>query len=482
MELTPDQVARTIGGKWLAQPDAGSVRVPVRGISIDSRTVCAGDLFWAIKGDRFDGNDFVDKAIEKGAVAAVVSRTTGPDAIRNKLIKVEDTLISLRHMATDWRAQHSCTVIAVTGSSGKTTTKELISSILMQQYNCLKTEGNKNNLIGVSLTLLRIAKMHEVAVVELGMNHRGEIAQLTSMTQPRIGVITNIGRAHIGLLGSINCIIDAKSELLEGMEPDGIAVLNRDDPYYYILAERCPNGVITVGESDDADVRIHGIKLFPQEGRTEVTVIARGDPLTVALPILGRTAAYNLSMAVAVAMQLGCGRQEIMEGVAGFMPVSSRMNHRVVQGIHILDDSYNANPESMHSALNTLFECKGSARSIAILGDMLELGNQSECLHRQLGQWIGHNRKVDFLITIGSQARIMAEEAVKMGYPSRNVWSMGEHEEISLLAYSLLGSGDWVLIKGSRMMGLDRVSARIVELINSRNGVQKRMAHTEGSL
>ena len=158
MKLTPDQVARTIGGEWLAEPDAGSVRAPIREISIDSRTLCAGDLFWAIKGDRFDGNDFVDAAIEKGAVAAVVSRATGSDAVRNKLIKVDDTLASLRHMATEWRARHSCKVIAVTGSSGKTTTKELISSILMQRYSCLKTEGNKNNLIGVSLTLLRITE------------------------------------------------------------------------------------------------------------------------------------------------------------------------------------------------------------------------------------------------------------------------------------------------------------------------------------
>ncbi|MGA1843261.1 MAG: UDP-N-acetylmuramoyl-tripeptide--D-alanyl-D-alanine ligase [bacterium] len=480
MKLTPDQVARTIGGEWLAHPDAKCARTAIREISIDSRTVCAGDLFWAIKGERFDGNDFVDAAIEQGAVAAVVSRATGSDGVRNRLIKVDDTLASLRHMAAEWRARHSCRVIAVTGSSGKTTTKELISSILMQRYNCLKTEGNKNNLIGVSLTLLHMAEGHEAAVVELGMNHLGEIAQLTSMVRPSIGVITNIGRAHIGFLGSVNCIIDAKSELLQGMDSDGMAVLNRDDPYYYILVERCPNGVITVGESDDADVRIHGITLLPEEGMTEVTVIVKGEPITATLPILGRTAAYNLSMAVAVALHMGCGKHEIMDGVAAFTPVLNRMHHKVVRGIHILDDSYNANPESMHSALNTLSECKGSNRSVAILGDMLELGNQSECLHRQLGQWLGHNRRLDFLITIGPQARIMAEEAVKMGYPCRNVWSLKEHEEISLLACSLVDSGDWVLIKGSRLMGLDRVSARIVELINARNGVQKRMAHTEG--
>jgi len=201
--------------------------------------------------------------------------------------------------------------------------------------------------------------------------------------------------------------------------------------------------------------------------------------LSLSLPMLGKFIAHNLVMAIAVAMELDCEQKEIKAGIAEFHPIPNRMDHCIVKGIHILDDSYNANPESMHSALSTLFECKGSAKSMAILGDMLELGSQSECLHRQLGQWLGHNNKVDFLIALGSQAKIMAQEAVKTGYPSQNVWSIEEHEKASILAGSLLNAGDWVLIKGSRQMGLDQISRRLIEIINSRNSSQKKERNKE---
>jgi len=307
----------------------------------------------------------------------------------------------------------------------------------------------------------------------------GEIAQLTAMVKPKIGVITNIGRAHIGLLGSVNRIIDAKSELLEGMGPDGLAVLNRDDPYFYILAERCQDGVVTVGESEKADLRIQGIELLPEEGMTKVDMKLKGKHLSFSLPVLGRFIAYNLVMAIAVALEFNCSQKEMESGISEFIPIPNRMDHQIVQGIHILDDSYNANPESMHSALSTLFECKGPAKSVAILGDMLELGEQSECLHRQLGQWLGHNKNVDFLIAFGPQARLMAQEAVKTGYPSQNIWTMDEHEEASKTANSLLSPGDWILIKGSRGMGLDRVSKKLIELICDRNGLDKKSWHKE---
>jgi UDP-N-acetylmuramoyl-tripeptide--D-alanyl-D-alanine ligase len=469
VDITLDILKQMIGGKWLKEPEKAVNRLHIREISIDSRTLCSGDVFWAIKGERYDGHDFIEEAFEKGAIAAVISKSLHFRPVHGSLIQVDDTLISLQRLATEWRKKHSCPLIAVTGSSGKTTTKEMISKVLGQKYNCLSTKGNMNNNIGVSLTMLRLRESHEVAVIELGMNHQGEIAQLTSIVKPTIGVITNIGKAHIGFLGSVNHIIEAKAELLEGMDPDGLAILNRDDPYYYILAERCQNGVITVGESEKADFRIIKVDLFPKEGRTEVVIKIKGEILSLSLPMLGKFIAHNLVMAVAVAMELDCGLKEIKTGIAEFQPIPNRMDHFIVKDIHILDDSYNANPESMHSALSTLFECKGSAKSMAILGDMLELGNQSECLHRQLGQWLGHNNKVDFLITLGSQAKIMAQEAVKTGYPSQNVWSIEEHEKASILASSLLKAGDWVLIKGSRQMGLDKISKRLVEIINSSN-------------
>lgn len=479
MEITPDKIARIIEGSWIEGPEEGIYNASVRNISIDSRTLCPGDLFWCIKGERFDGHDFVEQAFKKGALAAVVSRPIPSCGAPGRLIQVGNTLKALQKMAKSWREMHPCSIVAVTGSSGKTTTKELIAKILKQRYNCLSTEGNMNNHIGVSLMLLRLNKSHQVGVLELGMNHLGEIAQLTDMVKPRIGVITNIGKAHIGLLGSVNQIIDAKSELLEGMGPEGLAVLNRDDPYYYILAERCQNGVITVGESEKADLRIQKIELFPSEGKTKVVMKVKGKVFSLSLPILGRFIAYNLLMAIAVAMEMGCEQKEIESGIADFSPIPNRMDHQIIKGIHILNDSYNANPESMHSALSTLFECKGSSRSMAILGDMLELGSQSECLHRQLGQWLGHNKRVDFLIACGEQAKLMAQEAVKTGYPPQSVWSLNEPEKIAKLASSLLDSGDWVLIKGSRQMALDRVFANLGELIRGSNGYKKKQLDKE---
>ncbi|MGA1789975.1 MAG: UDP-N-acetylmuramoyl-tripeptide--D-alanyl-D-alanine ligase [bacterium] len=474
MEITTDRIARIIGGEWIEKPDKAISHKKVGGISIDSRTLCQGDLFWCIKGERFDGHNFVEEAFKKGALAAVVSRPMDSCSAPGRLISVQDTLKALQILAKSWREMHPCPIVAVTGSSGKTTTKELIAKILKQRYNCLSTEGNMNNHIGVPLMLLRLEASHEVGVLELGMNHLGEIAQLTDMVKPKIGVITNIGKAHIGLLGSVNQIIDAKSELLEGMGPDSLAVLNRDDPYYYILAERCQNGVITVGESEKADLRIQKIELLPSEGKTQVVMKIKEKILSLSLPILGRFIAYNLLMAIAVAMEMGCEQTDIESGIADFSPIPNRMDHQIIKGIHILNDSYNANPESMHSALSTLFECKGSARSMAILGDMLELGSQSECLHRQLGQWLGHNKRVDFLIAYGVQAELMAQEAVKTGYPPQNVWSINNLDEIAKMAGSLLDAGDWVLIKGSRQMGLDRVASDLSELIRIRNGFKKK--------
>lgn len=474
MELTLDILEKMIAGEWLKKPKKTLCQSPVRQISIDSRTLCAGDLFWVIKGERFDGHDFVEEAFKKGALAAVISRPVRFSPVNGGLIKVQDTLISLQGLATAWREKHSCRVIAVTGSSGKTTTKELIAKILSRKYNCLSTEGNMNNNIGVSLTMMRLKESHQVAIIELGMNHKGEIAQLTSIVKPMIGIITNIGKAHIGLLGSVNHIIEAKAELLEGMGPEGLAILNRDDPYYYILAERCKNGIITVGESNKADLIIQNIELNPREGKTKVVFKVKGKMFSLTLPVLGRFIAHDLLIAVAVAMEFDCSQEEIEAGIAQFNSIPNRMDHHIVEGVHILDDSYNANPESMHFALRTLFECKGSGRSMAILGDMLELGSQSECLHRQLGQWLGHNRKVDFLITFGSQTKIMAEEAIKTGYPSKRVWSVERHEDASRLAGSLLKDGDWVLIKGSRQMRLDKISGRLIEIIASANYMKKK--------
>ncbi|MBN2373169.1 UDP-N-acetylmuramoyl-tripeptide--D-alanyl-D-alanine ligase [bacterium] len=472
MKLTPETVIRLTGGEWLKMPDADICQTSIRQISIDSRKLCPGDLFWALKGEIFDGHDFVAEALDKGALAAVVSRHVNFGITQGRLICVEDTLEGLQMLAASWRDQHPCPIVAVTGSCGKTTTKELIAGILSQKFKCLSTEGNMNNHIGVPLTLLRLRDYHEAGVLELGMNHQGEIAKLTAMIKPKIGAITNIGKAHIGFLGSINGIVEAKAELLDGMGPDGLAVLNRDDPFYNILAARSKNGIISLGESEDADIRIDKIEIFPQEGRTDVSFKAGGEVFSFSMPVLGRFIAYNLAMAVAIAIQLGCGRSEIEAGIRGFIPSPGRMHHHVVNDIHILDDSYNANPESVHLALKTLIECKGTGRSLAILGDMLELGDQSECLHRQLGQWLGYKRKVDFLIAFGPQAKMMAQEAIKSGFPAQKVWSMDDHEAVVGLADSLLHPKDWALIKGSRQMSLDKVSKRLIDLIGSRNSVK----------
>lgn len=479
MRLTIDNINRILGGTWIKRPDEGILHREINQISIDSRTVCEGDVFFALKGQYFDGNDYAYDALQKGALCSIVSKPIPPGEDRGGIIRVDDTLASLQSLASEWRQLHNCPIIAITGSTGKTTTKEMLTSILSEKYRCFCTKGNMNNHIGVPLTIMKLRGFHEVGVLEFGMNQKGEIAMLTSMVKPEIGVITNIGKAHIGFLDSINGVLEAKAELLEGMGSNSRAVLDRDGPFFDILASKCRNGIITIGTSEESDLVIGRVILIPDEVKTEVSFKVRGESYTLSVPILGKFIARNLAMSVVVALELGCGRMEIESGISKFTQMPGRMYHHIVGGVHIIDDSYNANPESVHHALKTLIECKGTGKSLAILGDMLELGNQAECLHRQLGQWLGYKKKVDYIITFGPNAHVMAQEAIKSGYPPKMIWSLEDQEKVSQLADSLLHSKDWVLIKGSRGMGLESVSKRLTELISSRNGNKRGVNSTK---
>jgi UDP-N-acetylmuramoyl-tripeptide--D-alanyl-D-alanine ligase len=434
-------------------------RLEIKGVSIDSRTIREGELFVAIKGDRFDGHDFVPDVIQRGAWGALVERTALADRFSvlgglKNILPVEDTLIALQEMAYNHRRQFTVPVVGITGSNGKTTTKEMLAGILQQQGPVLKNEGNLNNHIGVPLTLLRLNAGHKAAVVEMGMSAAGEINALARFVGPDIGVITNIGPAHLEFLKSMDLVAQAKGELFNHLKPGGTAVLNADDRYFDTLKKKFNGRVLSFGIDTRCDVRASDIR--QEKDFTDLTIRSDESKVDVRLRAVGKHNVYNALAAAAAALAVGMSLDAVKNGLDDFVPTAMRSEIRQVQGRTVLADCYNANPASMEAALATLVSLKSGNKSIAMLGDMLELGKVAVEAHRAIGTTAAR-LGVDLVITLGPLAKEVGKGAIDAGMSKDRVLEAGSHAEAAILLKQLSKPGDTVLIKGSRGMKMEKI-------------------------
>lgn len=453
MRLTIGEALQAMGGSMTS----GSPDGFFHGVSTDTRTLRRGDLFFALKGERFDGHTFLKVALQKGAAGAVVSRS-GLGPLRRgprNLIRVRDTLTALGDLAAAWRGRFRIPVVAVTGSNGKTTTKEMIAAILESRYRVLKTEKNFNNLIGLPQTLFHLTARDEVAVLEMGMNAPGEIERLAEIAAPHVGVITNVGRAHLEGLHSLRGVAAAKGELLRHLPRDGLAILNRDDHFFHFLRKISPAPVASFGWSPASQIRGDLLRWDDLCGM-KLTARIRKAPVAVYLRFLGRHNASNALAALAVGNYFKVPAPLMRRALERLGPQPSRMEaHRTRRWI-ILNDTYNANPDSMLQAFHLLREVKGSRRGVAVMGEMLELGRASLRAHREIGAR-AVAEGVDLVVSVGRQGDQVRMGARQAGASTDQAIWFRTMETAARRLPLLLRRGDLILVKGSRGVRMERI-------------------------
>ncbi len=445
-------VAEVTGGHLIQN----GASVELQGISTDSRTLQPGDLFVPLRGEKFDGHDYLTQAIQRGAAACLSEETIG--GLLVPVIKVSDTLKALGDLAAAVRRKFAGPVIGITGTSGKTTCKEMLAAVLNHLGPGLKSAGNFNNLVGVPLTLFGLQPEHQWAVVEMGMSSRGEIARLAEIAAPNIGLITNVGAGHLANFDGLAGVARAKGELFIGLPTGGVALINIDDPEICVLP--VANGVRKVffGTGSDATVRAERVEVH--NGSVSFTLVIDGAEQRVVLPLPGRHNVANALGAAAAATVLGVGHKEIAAGLAAFQPCPGRMELIELPGnVVVLEDSYNANPLSVHAALNALRDLGTAGQRIAVLGDMLELGASAQELHHQIGTLVA--RRADRLFTYGRLAEEIAQGARDSGMSVEMIYAAKSHEELAERLLGVLKAGDRVLIKGSRGMRMEKVTAAL---------------------
>lgn len=446
-------------------PLAGGSAWGCRGISTDTRTLIAGNLFIALPGENFDGHDHLAAAARAGASGLLIRTerfaAASPQAGDLPIIGVADTVEALGAIARAWRRRFPIPVVAITGSAGKTTTKELLAAIVSRSRSILKTAGNLNNLIGLPLTLLGLRAGHETAIVELGTNRPGEIGRLTAISEPNVGLITNIGPAHTEGLGSLEGVREEKGDLFRVMAGRGTAVINRDDDAIACLAARWQGKRITFGLGPDADLSARRIGRPAPDGVT-FELVAGGDATPVRLAVPGRHNVMNALAAAAAARALGFDRQEIAAGLAAFSPVPGRMEIRPLgAGVHLIIDAYNANPASVREALLTLRELRGAGRGFAVLADMLELGDRSEEMHSRVGALLVETG-IEKVYLKGALSRFILSGAKQQGFPAERIALFEDPGPVVADLRRRLRPGDWIMIKGSRRMKLETVAEAII--------------------
>jgi UDP-N-acetylmuramoyl-tripeptide--D-alanyl-D-alanine ligase len=449
------EVAQFSGGRLIQ----GDPALAVDRLHTDTRTLTTGDCFVALHGDRFDGHEFVREVRHHGAVAALVSKRTLPDLPADLgLVEVPNTLEGLQRFAATYRSLLSVRTIGVTGSSGKTSTKELIAAVLRTRFKTKATEGNLNNHIGVPLTLIRLDEDDEYGVIEMGMNHPGEIAPLAAMAAPSIGVISSIGPAHIEFFSGQAAIAEEKAALLAALPADGVAILNGDDEWSRRIASTSTARVVWTGQGVDSTWRAEDLQVT-SEG---LTFLMRHDTesVPVRLPYFNRVMAANALLAAAVGAECGLNLAEIATGLESAQVPGARMQLVKARGASIINDAYNANPASMRAALVALKEFPGAARRLAVLGSMGELGQHAPELHRAIGEFAAREG-IDFIVAVGPHADSSRAGALSAGMSPERVVLAPDVIEATEVLLAHLREGDAVLVKGSHFMGLEKLVATV---------------------
>jgi UDP-N-acetylmuramoyl-tripeptide--D-alanyl-D-alanine ligase len=422
-----------------------------RGCSIDSRTLQPGELFFAVRGERLDGHDFVEAALAKGAVAAVVCRDyMKHDSARAGLLTVDDPLTALQHLGAAVRRLWGRPLIAVTGSAGKTTTKEAIAHVLATRRRVLKSQGNLNNQFGMPLQLLKLEPEHELAVIEIGMSHAGEITDLARLAQPNCGVVTMVAPVHLEFFDSIAAIARAKYELIESLPPGGIAVLNADDEYVSQFSRDFHGKVKTFGMNKPADVAARHIEWHGPQG-SAFEIVTDDQQAAARLPLLGEHSIYNALAAVAVSLQYGISLREAAESLTTLSAGDKRGEILSHAGATIINDCYNSNPKALDSMVRSLAQLPAQRR-VVVAGEMLELGPAAEAMHRESGRHMA-NCGIDVLLGVRGLAKAMVEGASKAGMRAEFVNAPEDAGE--WLRREIL-PGDVVLLKASRGVRLER--------------------------
>lgn len=460
LTATAETIARVTRGELVL----GDLATIANDVSIDSRSATPGCVFFALRGERTDGHDHLSDAFQAGARVAMVERLSADLAERVKaaaaagaaVIRVASVEKALSDLAAWHRSRLHCTVVGVTGSNGKTTTKDFMCAALGASRRVVATEGNRNNELGVPLTVMRAGADTDVLIVEMGMRGPGQIASLARVARPDVGLVTNVGLTHVEVLGSQDAIASAKGELVEAIGPDGAVYLNGDDAYTHVLQSRSVAPVVTYGLSAGCGVRAVDI-VMDDQSRPGFGIVAGGLRAHVDLPIPGRHNVYNALAATAVAFGLGVGLDEIASRLACAETTGMRMESFVTAaGVTIINDAYNASPSSMHFAVETLAGFSAARRRIAVLGDMAELGSLTELAHFDIGELVARS-SIDVLVTVGPKASRIADGARAEGMDAEVVRPCATAEEALEVLDDVVERGDVVLVKASRVMGLERV-------------------------
>ena len=448
--MTIREILDVVGGRMLGEFD--DLDRPIARVETDSRTIHEGSLFVPLSGERFDGHAYINSALEGGAAGCFTQRERESYLPGKFYIKVPNTTRALRDLAKHYKNKFHIPVVAITGSVGKTTTKDMVAAVLGEKYKVLKTEGNLNNDIGVPMTLLRLNHEYEIAVLELGMNHAGEIDYLSDIVEPDVALITNVGDSHIEFFGSREKILDAKSEIFHHAKEHCLAILNGDDPLVRTL-DQLPFTTVWCGMGEGNDYRATGVH---SDGGSHMLCEAKTPRMTCSLeiPAMGEHMVYPTLMALAVGEHFGLTEQEMVDGVLHFAPTKMRMNilHRG-DGITILNDTYNANPQSMRAAVEVLASTKAQHK-VAVLGDMFELGPLAPVLHAGVGEYLG-KAGIHCLVAVGELARHIAEAARQSGVET--VYDCPDKESARPVLEQVIGPNTTVLVKASRGMAFEEL-------------------------
>jgi UDP-N-acetylmuramoyl-tripeptide--D-alanyl-D-alanine ligase len=448
------QISELAGAKL----EQGDGKILVERLSTDSRTIKKGELFVALRGENFDGHKFVEDVAKSGAAGAMVDlKWKGKVPAKFAIIRADDTLLAYQNLAANYRKSLTIKVLAITGSNGKTSTKDFSASVLGRKFRVTKTQGNFNNHVGLPRTILEATSQHEVGVWEIGMNHPGEVAPLAKIAAPDAAIITNIGVAHIEFMGSREAIAQEKGALAEALEASGTVILNADDPFSKGIATRTRGHVIFAGTNDGA---IRAIDIQQSADGSDFTIIEGAHRCRAQLPVPGIHMVQNALLAVAAGRAFGLSLEEAAAGLASAPLTKARLQIKDINGVQFLDDSYNANPDSMKAALQTLVELDADGKRIAVLGEMRELGKETQRGHEEVGE-AAASFGIDHLIGIGEMGGVIASAAQRAGLEKTS--TVGSTSEAAELLVEITEPGDLILIKGSRLARTEDVIEKFAE-------------------